>query len=121
MNFMLLLPTAVTEHGNGRFAAGVNRSPPGCGMVRLSRRRSPLRLAKSHSGNFWSFWNSDKKTVPELRRSNSQGNGVLEMTNENFTRLLRGLTIAVGNRKNRVLLYQFLAGGNQGIALLIWN
>src|SRR6266567_1449773 len=109
MNFMSSLPTVVTEHGNGRFAARVNRSPPGCGMVRLSRRRSPLRLAKSHSGNFWSFWNSDKKTVPELRRSNSQGNGVLEMTNENFTRLLRGLTIAVGNRKNRVLFYQFLA------------
>jgi hypothetical protein len=34
---------------------------------------------------------------------------MLEMTNENFARLLRGLTIAVGNRKNRILLYQFLA------------
>jgi hypothetical protein len=34
---------------------------------------------------------------------------VLEMTNENFARLLRGLTIAVGNRRNRILLYQFLA------------
>jgi hypothetical protein len=34
---------------------------------------------------------------------------VLEMTNENFARLLRGLTIAVGNRKNRILFYQFLA------------
>jgi len=31
------------------------------------------------------------------------------MRNENFSRLLRGLTIAVGNRKNRVLLYRFLA------------
>jgi hypothetical protein len=31
------------------------------------------------------------------------------MTNENFARLLRGLTIAVGNRRNRILLYQFLA------------
>src|SRR5207247_3349976 len=30
------------------------------------------------------------KTMPELRRSTSGGNGVLEMTNENFTRLLRG-------------------------------
>ena len=59
--------------------------------------------------------------MPEFRRSISRGNGVLEMTNENFARLLRGLTIAVGNRKNRILLYQFLAGGNQGIALLIWN
>ena len=34
---------------------------------------------------------------------------MLEMMNENFARLLRGLTIAVGNRRNRILLYQFLA------------
>jgi hypothetical protein len=34
---------------------------------------------------------------------------VFEMTNENFARLLRGLTIAVGNRRNRILFYQFLA------------
>jgi hypothetical protein len=34
---------------------------------------------------------------------------MLEMTNDNFARLLRGLTIAVGNRTNRILLYQFLA------------
>ena len=34
---------------------------------------------------------------------------MLEMTNENFAILLRGLTIAVGNRKNRILFYQFLA------------
>jgi len=34
---------------------------------------------------------------------------MLEMTNENFARLLRGLTMAVGNRRNRILLYQFLA------------
>ena len=34
---------------------------------------------------------------------------MLEMTNENFARLLDGLTIAVGNRKNRILFYQFLA------------
>ena len=34
---------------------------------------------------------------------------MLEMTNENFARLLKGLTIAVGNRKNRILFYQFLA------------
>jgi hypothetical protein len=34
---------------------------------------------------------------------------MLEMTNENFARLLRCLTIAVGNRTNRILLYQFLA------------
>jgi hypothetical protein len=47
--------------------------------------------------------------MPELRRSTSGGNGVLEMTNENFARLLKGLTIAVGNRKNRILFYQFLA------------
>jgi len=31
------------------------------------------------------------------------------MTNESFARLFRGLTIAVGNRKNRILFYQFLA------------
>src|SRR5262249_49098667 len=30
------------------------------------------------------------------------------MTNENFARLLRGLTIAVGNRQNRIAFYQFL-------------
>jgi hypothetical protein len=34
--------------------------------------------------------------------------GMFEMTNENVARLLRGLTIAVGNRKNRILIYQFL-------------
>jgi len=34
---------------------------------------------------------------------------MFEMTNENFARLLRGLTIAVGNRKNRIVFYQFLA------------
>ena len=45
----------------------------------------------------------------DLRRRTSGGSGVLEMTNENFARLLRGLTIAVGNRKNRILFYQFLA------------
>jgi hypothetical protein len=32
-----------------------------------------------------------------------------EMTNANFARLLKGLTIAVGNRKNRILFYRFLA------------
>ena len=37
------------------------------------------------------------------------GSAVFEMTGENIARLLRGLTIAVGNRKNRILLYQFLA------------
>ena len=34
---------------------------------------------------------------------------MLEMPNENFARLLRGLTFAVGKRTNRILLYQFLA------------
>jgi hypothetical protein len=34
---------------------------------------------------------------------------MFEMTNANLARLLRGLTIAVGNRKNRILCYQFLA------------
>src|SRR5213595_61977 len=33
---------------------------------------------------------------------------MFEMTNKNFARLLDGLTIAVGNRKNRILFYQFL-------------
>ena len=47
--------------------------------------------------------------MPELRLSTSKGSGVLEMTNDNFARLLRGLTIAVGNRRNRILFYQFLA------------
>src|SRR5262249_27929518 len=31
------------------------------------------------------------------------------MTNENFARLLRAPTIAVGSRTNRILIYQFLA------------
>jgi hypothetical protein len=35
--------------------------------------------------------------------------GMFEMTNENLARLFNGLTIAVGNRKNRVLFYRFLA------------
>jgi hypothetical protein len=34
---------------------------------------------------------------------------MFEMTNENIARLLRGLTIAVGKRRNRILVYQFLA------------
>src|SRR5215469_14057808 len=34
---------------------------------------------------------------------------MFEMTNENFARLFTGLTIAVGNRKNRIAIYQFLA------------
>ena len=34
---------------------------------------------------------------------------MLKTTNENFARLFRGLTIAVGKRRNRILLYQFLA------------
>src|SRR5215831_18330453 len=34
---------------------------------------------------------------------------MFEMTNENFARLLDGLTITVGNPKNRILFYQFLA------------
>ena len=38
-----------------------------------------------------------------------KGNGMLEITGENLARLLRGLTIAVGHRKNRILVYQFLA------------
>jgi hypothetical protein len=46
---------------------------------------------------------------------------MLEMTNENFARLLRGLTIAVGNRRNRILLYQFLAAEIRGFALFIWG
>jgi hypothetical protein len=36
-------------------------------------------------------------------------NRLLEMTSDNFARLLKGLTVAVGNRKNRILFYQFLA------------
>src|SRR5712692_551399 len=44
-----------------------------------------------------------------ILRPSSGGNGMFEMTNENVARLLRGLTIAVGSRKNRILIYQFLA------------
>src|SRR6266576_3220150 len=35
--------------------------------------------------------------------------GMFELTNENLARLLKGLTIAVGNRRNRIVFYQFLA------------
>jgi hypothetical protein len=61
-----------------------------------------------------SFWrNSEESTTFPFRlptaRISFGGSSVLEMTNENFARLLRGLTIAVGNRKNRILFYQFLA------------
>ncbi len=34
---------------------------------------------------------------------------MFEMTNKNLARLLQGLTIAVGNRTNRILFYQFIA------------
>jgi hypothetical protein len=34
---------------------------------------------------------------------------MVEIRNENLVRLLRGLTIAVGDRHNRVLIYRFLA------------
>jgi hypothetical protein len=34
---------------------------------------------------------------------------MLQLTHENLARLLKGLTLAVGNRKNRILVYQFLA------------
>lgn len=36
-------------------------------------------------------------------------NTMVEIRNENLVRLLRGLTIAVGNRHNRILIYRFLA------------
>src|SRR5256886_17463747 len=51
---------------------------------------------------------SGRYRASHVRRS-SGGNDMFEMTNENVARLLRGLTIAVGNRKNRILIYQFLA------------
>src|SRR6266513_6454828 len=35
--------------------------------------------------------------------------GMFELTNENLARLLKCLTIALGNRKNLILFYQFLA------------
>src|SRR6266480_6313512 len=54
MNFISSLRSAVTQYGKGRFAAG-KRSRLGCGMVRLDQRRSPLRLAKSHSASFRAF------------------------------------------------------------------
>jgi hypothetical protein len=31
------------------------------------------------------------------------------LDNDNFAKLLKGLTIALGNRKNRILFYQFLS------------
>ena len=34
---------------------------------------------------------------------------MVEIRNENVVRLLRGLTIAVGRRHNRILIYRFLA------------
>src|SRR5260370_15244036 len=41
--------------------------------------------------------------------ASSGGNSMFEMTNENLARLLKGLTIAVGNRRNRIMFYRFLA------------
>src|SRR6266516_1146269 len=35
------------------------------GPFNISRRRSPLRLAKSHSGNSWSFWDSPPEASPQ--------------------------------------------------------
>ena len=49
-----------------------------------------------------------EQTVVQRAR-NELRDGMFEMTNENFARLLNGLTIAVGNRNNRILFYQFLA------------
>src|SRR5882672_6823843 len=48
---------------------------------------------------------------PATTRRGSFGGetSMLEMTGQNLARLLRGLTIVVGHRKNRILLYQFLA------------
>jgi len=40
---------------------------------------------------------------------------MFELTNENLARLLKGLTIAVGNRRNRVLFYQFLAAETRAL------
>jgi hypothetical protein len=36
---------------------------------------------------------------------------MVEIRHENLGRLLRGLTIAVGHRHNRILIYRFLAAG----------
>src|SRR5438874_692891 len=47
--------------------------------------------------------------VPRQRCPFLRGTRMLEMTNENFARLLSGLTFAVGKRTNRILLYQFIA------------
>src|SRR5215470_4531634 len=57
--------------------------------LRRYKRRgvvSPRIVARRHAG------------VPPRARFLG-GNRMLEMTNENFARLLRGLTIAVGNRR----------------------
>jgi len=43
---------------------------------------------------------------------------MFEMTNENVARLLKGLTIAVGNRKNRILIYQFLAAEIRALLIM---
>jgi hypothetical protein len=50
--FHIVVTESGTAYGNGRFAARVNRSQSRCGMVRSDQRRSPLRLAKSHSASF---------------------------------------------------------------------
>ena len=34
---------------------------------------------------------------------------MFEMSNDHLARLLKGMTIAVGNRNNRILFYRFLA------------
>jgi hypothetical protein len=59
-------------------------------------------------------WRPDTRSerqmpVPCHGACSPEENQMLELTSENFARVLRGLTIAVGNRRNRILLYQFLA------------
>jgi hypothetical protein len=69
--------------------------------LRSGRQRDQPPLPPRQGGGAAQSTVEQRRT--ELRDS------MFEITNENFARMLEGLTVAVGNRKNRILFYQFLA------------
>jgi hypothetical protein len=64
----------------------------------------PILRAKWITSSFGEHSLATSEKLP-LRKENT----MVEIRNENLVRLLRGLTIAVGNRHNRILIYRFLA------------
>src|SRR5215212_7467906 len=92
-----MFTTAQSRSAPVRFSTSREKADPLC--------RRPRRAAAHRHGVPFSY-----RAMPVYIYATAlEENRVLEMTNENVARLLTGLTIAVGNRKNRILLYQFLA------------